>query len=345
MIENTERKRATHVFERGNWLVHGAVAVPEVPKAFNLFPQGEPYNRLGFAKWLVDKSNPLTARTIVNRVWEQLFGIGLVETSEDFGTQGAKPSHPELLDYLALRLMNEHHWSLKKLMKDIVISDTYQQQSRATDELLEKDPLNKLLARGPRIRLSAEQIRDQALTISGLLSKKMYGPSIMPYQPDGVWQSVWSDDKWLTSKGEDQYRRGVYIYTKRTSPYPSMMTFDGSSREVCTVNRIRANTPLQALVTLNDPVYVDAAKAFAKKMLTSSLNPSNQITFGYESALFKSIANNKLKVLTGLYNDALDNYKKHPDESKKLVKEAKPELAALTIVASAILNLDELITN
>lgn len=345
MIENTERVRTTHVFERGNWLVKGALVKPEVPRLLNPFPEGQPTNRLGFAKWLVDKNNPLTARTIVNRVWEQLIGIGLVETSEDFGTQGAKPSHPELLDWLSLRLMNEHKWSIKKLIKDIVMTQTYQQDSKVSAELLEKDPLNKLLARGPRIRLSAEQVRDQALAVSGLLSDKMYGKSIMPYQPDGVWQSVWSDDKWETSKGDDQYRRGVYIYSKRTSPYPSMMTFDGSSREICTINRIRTNTPLQALVTLNDPVYVDAARAFASKMMKSSADPAAQIAFGYESVLFKSISEKKLSILSSLYSDALANYKKNPAEAKKLIKEEKPELAALTIVASAILNLDELITN
>ncbi len=345
MIENTERVRTTHVLERGNWLVHGESVKPEVPKSLNLFPQGQQYNRLGFANWLVDKNNPLTARTVVNRVWEQLFGIGLVETSEDFGTQGAKPTHPELLDYLALGLINEHHWSLKKLIKDMVMCQSYRQDSRITAEQLEKDPLNKLVSRGPHIRLSAEQVRDQALSLSGLLSLKMYGKSSMPYQPDGVWQSVWSDDKWETSKGEDKHRRGIYIYSKRTSPYPSMMTFDGSSREICTVNRIRTNTPLQALVTLNDPVYVEAAKAFAKKMAASSTDPSNQINFGYKSALFKEMADTKLKVLTRLYHDALETYKKNPDQAMKLINEAKPELAALTIVASAILNLDELITN
>ena len=349
LIENNEDLyRKTYVFERGNWLVRGEEVKPEVPKVLNDLPSGEQANRLGFAKWIVDKNNPLTARTVVNRFWEQFFGIGLVETLEDFGTQGAKPTNQALLDWLSVRFTEEHNWSMKKLIADIVLSATYRQDSRVDNNLLEKDPSNRFFARGPRVRLSAEQVRDQALMISGLLSKKMYGKSVMPYQPEGVWQSVWSDARWETSKGSDQYRRALYTFSKRTSPYPSMMTFDGSSREVCTVRRIRTNTPLQALVTLNDPVFVDAAGALAQRMLKTSNKPEDQIKAGYELALLHPISDAKLKTLLDLYRGAVEAY----GETNVKVslngngKEAKqnPKLAAMSAVASAILNLDEVIT-
>jgi Protein of unknown function (DUF1553) len=350
LIENTEdRYRKTHVFERGNWLVKGAEVSPEVPKVLNDMDSQLANNRLGFAQWLVNKNNPLTARTVVNRFWEQFFGIGLVETLEDFGTQGAKPTNQPLLDWLSIRFMEEHQWSMKKLIADIVLSATYRQDSKVDNESLEKDPSNRFFARGPRVRLSAEQVRDQALMISGLLSKKMYGKSVMPYQPEGVWQSVWSDAKWETSKGNDQYRRALYTFTKRTSPYPSMMTFDGSSREVCTVRRIRTNTPLQALVTLNDPVYVDAAGALAQRMLNAKNKPEDQIKAGYEFAVVHPISDTKLKALLNLYHKALDEYNNETKvkaslNNKSKNNKQKPEAAAMSIVASAILNLDELIT-
>ena len=349
MIENNEDLfRKTFVFERGNWLVKGEEVTPEVPKALNALTSDLPKNRLGFAQWIVDKKNPLTARTVVNRFWEQFFGIGLVETLEDFGTQGAKPVNQPLLDWLALRLVNDHQWSMKKLMKDIVMSCTYRQDSKADPEVLEKDPSNRFFARGPRVRLSSEQVRDQALMVSGLLSKKMYGRSVMPYQPDGVWQSVWSDAKWETSKGEDQYRRALYTFTKRTSPYPSMMTFDGSSREICTVRRIRTNTPLQALVTLNDPVYVDAARALGQRMMKNHSNPQDQIRAGYEMALLHPITDRKLDALLGLYQEALAEYQQKNKVKVSLNKmesmKQTPQAAAMSVVASAILNLDEFIT-
>lgn len=350
LIENNEDlHRKTYVFERGNWLVKGDEVSPEVPKVLNDMDSQQANNRLGFAQWLVSKNNPLAARTVVNRFWEQFFGIGLVETLEDFGTQGAKPTNQPLLDWLSIRFMKDHQWSMKKLIADIVLSATYRQDSKVDNESLEKDPSNRFFARGPRVRLSAEQVRDQALMISGLLSKKMYGKSVMPYQPEGVWQSVWSDAKWETSKGNDQYRRALYTFTKRTSPYPSMMTFDGSSREVCTVRRIRTNTPLQALVTLNDPVYVDAANALAGKMLMANNKPEDQIKAGYQLALLHPISDIKLKALLNLYHKALDEYNSETKvkaslNNKNKSSKQKPEAAAMSAVASAILNLDELIT-
>lgn len=348
MIENNdELHRSTFVFERGNWLVRGEEVKPDVPKLLNPFPKDQPGNRLGFAKWLVSKDNPLTARTAVNRVWEQIFGNGIVETMEDFGTQGALPSHPEMLDWLSLQFMSEYNWSVKKLIKEMVMSATYRQDSRVSDKLLEADPQNRFLARGSRVRLSAEQVHDQALAVSGLLSKKMYGRSVMPPQPDGVWQSVWSDAKWETSKGEDDHRRAIYTFQKRTSPYPSAMTFDGSSREFCVIKRIRTNTPLQALVTLNDPVYVDAATALARKMMKASTAPDVQIKSGYQSAVLHPISEKKLQILLSLYQNSMKEYRtnfiKTKTNGKQKVK-VLPQLQAMTIVASAILNLDEFIT-
>jgi hypothetical protein len=298
--------------------------------------------------WLTSKENPLTARTMVNRLWEQLFGTGLVETLEDMGTQGLPPTHQELLDWLAWKFMNDYKWSIKKLLKEIVMSATYRQDSKVTPELLEKDPYNKLYARGARVRLSAEQVRDQALFISGLLSNKMYGPSVMPYQPGGIWLSPWNGADWKKSEYEDQYRRALYTYWKRTAPYPSMMTFDGAAREVCTARRIRTNTPLQALVTLNDEAYLETARHFAYRMQEAEKDVKQQIGKGYEMALYKQITVSKLTVLEKLYIEALQRFKKDKDKTCEMVgvddEHNNPETAALVVVANAILNLDEVIT-
>ncbi|MFN8314137.1 MAG: DUF1553 domain-containing protein [Cyclobacteriaceae bacterium] len=341
VVENTsEQFRPTPIFERGNWLVHGKEVSPTTPRSLNAFPDNTPANRLGLAQWLVSPQNPLTARTLVNRVWEQFYGTGLVETLEDLGTQGATPSHPELLDWLAVRLMQDHHWSMKKLMKDIVMSGTYRQANGFND----LDPTNKWLSHGPAVRMSAEQIRDQALTVSGLLSSKMYGPGVMPYQPDGVWQSVWSDARWVNSEGEDKYRRAVYVFQKRTSPYPSMMTFDGSSRDVCVVRRIRTNTPLQSLVTMNDPVFMEAARALATRMKATGSRYVDQIQAGYRYIHYKEMSDKKLAALEKLYQESLSRYQSNEALRTTLVGDAKPEDAALTLVASALLNLDESLT-
>ena len=350
MLENPkDRFRKSYVFERGNWTVKTQEVQPDVPHSLLAFPKNAPRNRLGLAQWMTAKQHPLTARTAVNRFWEQLFGVGLVETLEDFGTQGFTPSNPELLDYLSVKFMNEWNWQPKKLLREIVLSATYQQDSKASASLLEHDPMNRLLARGPRIRLSAEQVRDQALSISGLLSKKMFGPSVMPYQPDGVWASPYDGDKWKKSTGEDQYRRGLYTFWKRTSPYPSMISFDGASREVCLSRRIRTNTPLQALVTLNDSSYIEAARGFAKRIEREGGSDSeSQIKMGYRLAMGHEIQEKKLAILENLYQSSLKNYQAKPSETTQLLackpKEAKPQRAALTIVASAIMNLDEFIT-
>jgi hypothetical protein len=350
MMENPpDMHRSSFVFERGNWLVHGAKVEPDVPHSLSPLSVNAPRNRLGLALWLTSKENPLTARTIVNRLWEQLFGNGLVETLEDLGTQGAAPTHPELLDWLSWMLMNDYHWSIKKLLKEILMSATYRQDSKVKPELLEKDPFNKLYARGARVRLSAEQVRDQSLSVSGLLSQKMYGPSVMPYQPGGIWLSPWNGEDWKQSINENQYRRALYTYWKRTAPYPSMMTFDGVAREVCTARRIRTNTPLQALVTLNDSTYLNAARHFAYRMQEYGGNSiKEQISKGYERMMYKPISVTKLTTLENLYLESLSHFRYQKDKTCELIGEMNehnnPETAALVVVANAMLNLDEWIT-
>lgn len=345
MLDNQgEMKRVTQVFERGNWLVKGKEVTPDVPHSLTPLPPDAPKNRLGLAQWLTSKDHPLASRTIVNRVWEQLFGIGLAETLEDLGTQGIPPSHRELLDHLSYKFMNEYQWSLKTLIKEIMMSATYRQSSVVTKEKREKDPYNKWYARAPRVRLSGEQVRDQALAVCGLLSTKMYGPSVMPYQPDGIWLSPWNGATWKKSKGEDQYRRSLYTYWKRSAPYPSMMTFDGASREVCTARRIRTNTPLQSLVTLNDSSYVEASYQLALKML-SEHDVSDQIAKGYSMVTFQKINPMKLKVLVDFYQKSLAEYDR--EKIIRVSNTSKPsdsQVKAMTMVASAIFNLDEVIT-
>ena len=345
LASQADYQRKTHVFTRGNWLVHGQEVNPDVPKSLHAFPKNAPKNRLGLAAWITDKKNPLTARTVVNRFWEQIFGVGIVETLEDFGTQGFKPVHPELLDYLSVKLMNEWQWKPKSLLKEIMMSATYRQSSVGSQELFEKDPANHFLARGPRVRLSAEQVRDQTLAVSGLLSKKMYGKPVMPYQPDGVWAAVNSNLNYKQSEGEDQYRRAIYTFARRTGPYPSMFNFDSPSREVCVARRIRTNTPLQSLVLLNDPVFVEASNYLAKKVFSITHNTENQIIMCYQSALQHEPNDKDLKALVNLYEITLENFNKNPREIKVYLKgNQEPELAALSVVANAIINLDEFVT-
>ncbi len=346
MAENhSYMARATQVFDRGNWLMKKDTVEPGVPKSLNDWEADWQRDRLGLSQWIVSKKNPLTARTMVNRVWHQLFGRGIVASVEDMGTQSDPPSHPELLDWLSLRFMNEHDWDIKALIKDIVMSGTYRQSSKNNPELYQKDPNNELYARGPRRRLSAEQIRDQALAVSGLLSDKMYGPGVMPPQPDGVWQSVYSSESWVESEGEDRYRRAVYTYLKRTSPYPSFVTFDAGSREVCTIRRTVTNTPLQALVTLNDPVYLEASYTLAKFMDGTEVEKG--ITKGYEKATLSPITPEKLEALKDLYEASLsefDNKEAISGNFFTLKEPPTPKQAALTVVANAIMNLDEFLS-
>ncbi|MDQ3278379.1 MAG: DUF1553 domain-containing protein, partial [Bacteroidota bacterium] len=351
MMDNPQdMHRSTNVFVAGNWLVKGPEVQPGVPASLNPFPKGVPNNRLGLSRWLTDKQNPLTARTMVNRLWEQLFGNGLVETLEDMGTMGAEPTHKELLDFLSWRYMHNWGWSTKRLLKEMVLSATYRQRANVNTEALEKDPGNKWYARGARVRLSAEQVRDQALAASGVLSKKMFGQSIMPWQPEGIWMSPWNGEYWKRSEGEDQYRRALYTFWKRTAPYPSMITFDAVGREVCVSRRIRTNTPLQALVTLNDSAYLDLSRHLAYRMQaeTPSKNPKEWIGKGYEMLLFKPISPQKLQALATLYNTAYTKYRRDSEATCELIGvndgHNNPETAALVVVANALLNLDEVVT-
>lgn len=347
LAENPKHmKRTTQVFERGNWLSKADTVQAGTPQALNPWNTNWPNNRLGLSKWLVDKKNPLTARTVVNRVWHQIFGQGIVSTIEDMGSQSEPPSHPALLDWLALRFMNEHDWSIKSLVKEIVLSGTYRQSSESDPESYQKDPENELYARGPRLRLSAEQIRDQALAVSGLLSSKMYGPGVMPPQPEGVWQTVYNGSKWIVSKGEDRYRRAVYTYLKRTSPYPSFLTFDAGSREVCSIRRTVTNTPLQALVTLNDPVYLEASYQLAKNTQVSG-DLDKSIALSYQKATLSQISETTLRALKELYHTSLKEFDANSGASEMFLhfdEEPNSELSALTVVANAIMNLDEFLT-
>ncbi|MEP6951120.1 MAG: DUF1553 domain-containing protein, partial [Ginsengibacter sp.] len=350
MMENPSfMHRASFVFERGNWLVKGKRVEPDVPNSLNPFPKGAPRNRMGLAMWLTSKQNPLTARAMVNRVWEQLFGTGLAETLEDLGSQGIPPTHMELLNWLSYQFMYEYNWSIKKLIRSIVLSATYRQDSKVSQELLKKDPNNKWYARSTRVRLSAEQIRDQALCISGIMSNKMYGPSVYPYQPKGLWLSPYNSTEWKQSNGEDQYRRALYTFWKRSAPYPSMITFDGVARNVCTSRRIRTNTPLQALTTLNDSAYIDMARHFAYRLQNEAGNDvEKQIEKGYQLATFHTIDDKSLQALLALYDMAFKRFKNDAEKTCQMVgwmaKSANAESAALIVVTNALLNLDEVVT-
>ena len=325
----------------------GEEVKPKTPKIFNSWNEEWPENRLGFAYWLTSKENPLTARTVVNRIWDQFFGRGLVNSLEDMGSQSDIPSHPELLDYLSWQLMYEYNWSIKSLIKEIVLSYTYRQSSVLTADLHQRDPENRWYSRGPRFRLSAEKVRDQTLSATGLLSRKMYGKSVMPPQPEGIWQTVYSGESWVTSEGEDSYRRSIYTFLKRTSPYPSFMSFDAGSREVCLSKRIVTNTPLQALVTLNDPVYFEAARVLGKQMaLQEEGDPKVIISKAYEDLMLVPISVTKREALLNLYQAALNDDEINSN-SFELVSDSKldrSKWAAYTIVANALLNLDEFLT-
>ena len=326
-----------------------------------------PAGRLALARWLVDENNPLTARVAANRYWEQIFGIGIVSTSEDFGTQGDQPAHGELLDWLASELV-ESHWNTKALLRLLVTSAAYRQSSLVTPALVERDPDNRLLARGPRFRLPAEVVRDQALEVSGLLSSKMYGPPVRPPQPTlGLAAAFGSTTDWQTSAGEDRLRRAIYTTWRRSNPYPSMATFDATNREVCTVRRSRTNTPLQALVTLNDPVYVESAQALARQMMAGGgANPEDCARLGFRLCLARAPHEMELARMVELYEHSRGRLAGNPEAARLLTNDpaaaapaatapagtapaatAAPDastvqLAAWTVVANVLLNLDEM---
>ncbi len=325
---------AAYLRERGTFTSPGELVYADVPAALGALPRDAMPNRLGLAQWLVSDDNPLTARVTVNHFWEAIFGRGIVETSEDFGSQGDPPSHPQLLDWLATEFMRQD-WSMKKMQKLIVMSATYRQDSRVSEELAARDPYNRLYAHGPRFRVEAEMVHDMVLAESGLLSSKMFGPAVYPYQPDGVWDIPYSADKWVQSKGEDQYRRSVYTFIRRSAPYPSLVTYDAPSREFCTVRRVRTNTPLQALTSLNDPYFFDAAKALAKRLVSEGGSTlEDRITYGFRITVARPPSPTELAKVGEFYKKQLAEYQAKPD----------PETAAFTMVANVLLNMDEAVT-
>jgi hypothetical protein len=306
-------------------------------------------NRLGLALWLTADENPLTARVAVNRAWEQIFGHGLVETSEDFGTQGERPSHPELLDWLATEFQREgtHFKALHRL---IVTSSTYRQSSRTTPQLRERDPYNRLLARGPRVRVEAEMVRDIALVVSGLFDGRVGGPSVFPFQPEGIWDNPYSDDRWQQSQGGDAHRRGLYTFVRRTAPYPSLVVFDAPSREFCTARRVRTNTPLQALTTLNDPVYFDAARALAARVIKEA-GPEGEARAvrAFRLCTARTPEPAELAPLLAYQAKERGRFEGDGKAAIEVLGEATPppdaaDRAAWTMVANVLLSLDETLT-
>ena len=340
------RRRTTHVYERGSWLTPGDTVLPAIPGIFAESTSRRPADRLAFAEWLVSPDNPLTARVIVNRIWEQLFGRGLVASMEEFGTQGDPPSHPALLDWLAVRLMTEHQWRLKPLIREIVLSATYRQDSRVAPEKQAKDPDNRWLARGVRRRLTAEQIRDQILALSGLLNRQVGGPSVI--LPElGIGEA--NIPGWAVRQEGAPYRRTLYTFWKRTDPFPDMITFDSPDRGLCSSQRIQTNTPLQALNLLNDEIYIEAAGALARRIFERYETPRQQIRGAYQHLLFRAPAPEKLQLLEQLYEESLLHFERQLDAAGELVPESaydeseKSRIAALCLVANALFNLDELI--
>ena len=349
---DAKARRKTQIQHRGNFLDLGEAVSEGVPEAFPPLSKDAPKNRLALARWLVDENNPLTARVLVNRYWEQIFGAGLVPTSEEFGSQGEPPTHHELLDWLATEMI-AGHWDLKRFVKELVTTSTYRQSSRVTPELLQRDPDNLLFTRGPRFRLPAETIRDQALFVSGLLNEKMYGPPVKPPQPNfGLSAAFGGNTDWQTSAGVDKYRLGIYTTWRRSNPYPSMATFDAPNREVCTLRRSRTNTPLQALVTLNDPVYVEASQALARRIDRGGKTTREKVEHGFRLCLARNPSTEELDRLVRLFTTSLEAMANDPKQAHTLATDprgpapegaSEKELAAWTVVGNVLLNLDEML--
>lgn len=370
----SDKQRRTHLLNKGNFLDPGEPLSAGLPEAFGSWPKAAPSNRLAVVRWLLSPENPLTARAAVNRFWSQIFGTGIVETEEDFGTQGQLPTHPELLDWLALTFREggtahdgaarapadalsstSGSWDVKAFLRLLVTSATYQQANHSSPEALARDPRNRLLSRYPRRRLDAETVRDQALFLSGLLSPKLGGPSVYPPQPPGLWKAAFNGERtYETSKGEDRYRRGLYTIWRRTIPYPSMATFDAPSRETCTLRRLPSNTPLQAYVTLNDPVFVECAQALGRRLLREGGNtPEERIRYGLRLVLVRPEQEEQVRALRALYESELTHYRDQEEDARKLATEplgslpetvAPAEAAAWTVVGNVLLNLDGVLT-
>ncbi len=359
VMQEMEKPRETRIAIRGNFMNPGDVVepgVPEVLPGMTLSNGPRRANRLDLAEWIVSAENPLTARVTVNRIWAQYFGRGLVVTEEDFGTRGDKPAHPELLDWLACEFV-ARGWSQKALHRLIVTSATYRQGSAVSSVLLDRDPMNALLARGPRFRLDAEAIRDQALVIGGILVEKIGGPSVFPTQPPGIWGHAYSSETWTPSNGEEAHRRSLYTFWKRATPYPSFVTFDAPQRQVACTRRSRTNTPLQALVTLNDPVYMEAAAGLARRVTSgvgAKLDATGRVTLAFRVATARKPSENEGARLLKLFDEQRAIFKADPTKAKTLAGAASggwrsagvadDEFAAWIMVCNVLLNLDEVLT-
>ena len=345
-----KQRRMTKVQLRGNWQSLGDEVSEATPAVFNPLPANEPKNRLTMAKWLVSRDNPLTARVTVNRLWESIFGIGIVRSSEEFGSQGDLPFHPELLDWLAAELVDSG-WDIKHMLKLMLTSEAYLQSSKSTPELNERDPDNRLLARGPRFRPTGEQVRDQALAVSGLLSEKMYGVPVRPQTPNlGLSTAFGRSNDWTVSTGEDAHRRSLYTEVRRNSPYASFTTFDAGNREVCMIRRSRTNTPLQAFVTLNDPVFIETHRAMARRVVREARSTSERLSHLFKICLSREPVAHEITALSQLFTDSLASYEKDLAAATKMATEPLgsaekdsniPELAAWTVVSNVVMNLDE----
>jgi len=358
VMEEMATPRATHMLVRGDFRTKGERVAPGVPASLPPLPDGQPNNRLALARWLVDPGHPLVARVFVNRAWQQHFGTGIVASSDDFGSQGEWPSHPELLDWLAREFV-DGGWDIKALHRSIVTSAAYRQSSRVRPGDLERDPANRLLARGPRFRLDAEAIRDNALAVSGLLAPKHGGPSVYPFQPAGLWEELaigrqFTSQAYSPSKGDDLHRRAIYTYWKRSVPYPSMSTFDAPNRELCTVKRPRTNTPLQALVLLNDPVYLEAARGLGLRAIREGGSSfEERSAFAFRACLAREPTEAESAILARVYDRQLARFRSDPAAAEAFLKVGETprptdvdpaELAAWTALGNVLLNLDETIT-
>ncbi len=345
------KQRKTFVQLRGNWQALGDEVTPGVPVAWHAAPSKAPLNRLAFAEWLLSPQNPLTARVQVNRLWETVFGVGIVRTSEEFGSQGDLPVHPELLDWLAGEYVRSG-WDTKHMLRLMFTSRAYRQSSASNPALNERDPDNRLVARGPRFRPPGELLRDQALAVAGLLSTKMYGAPVRPMRPaSGLSAAFGGSNDWTTSAGEDAHRRSVYTDTRRNSPYPSFATFDAPNRETCTLRRDRSNTPLQAFVTLNDPVFVEASQGLARRLLKEGpADTTGRLQYAFRLCVARAADAHELKALETLLQRSLATYRKDPALAAKMATQPLgpadkgadlAELAAWTAVAGVVMNLDE----
>ncbi|MDX1769246.1 MAG: PSD1 and planctomycete cytochrome C domain-containing protein [Arenibacter troitsensis] len=357
VMNEMEEVRPSYILNRGVYDQPTTQVFPNTPESILPYPEEYPKNRLGLAKWLFHEDNPLTARVTVNRYWQRMFGTGLVASSFDFGNQGSLPTHPELLDFLAIKL-KEEGWDTRKILKYMALSATYQQSTKVSKDLQELDPENRLLARAPRLRLTAELIRDQALKISGLLNPEVGGPSVKPYQPAGIWEATTgggggSTATYITSTGKDLYRKSLYTFWKRTVPPPSMMTFDAASRDLCTVKRQETNTPLQALVLLNDPQIIEASRLIAKNAIDRNKEIGDQIKYIFKLATSRTPDEEELSMLNNYYNSMLQKVNEEGIDPQDYLSigdfeidssYSKKQLAALALTAHTILNLDETIT-